>query len=134
MPIFGDDTLGNVKEQHIGFHTCLLTLGHDPLLVVKRNNVVRRKVGHVYICQTCKAREDENVPYQFQAMDTEILVGNLHDFLVREETTVYRLQVKMMIYERVVVQHAHLPPQYGDGLENLHRFRGCIWILPCGCT
>ena len=94
MPIFGDDTLRNVKKQHIGFHACLLSFGHNPLLVVKRNDVVRRKVGHVYICQTCKAREDENIPYQFQAVDTEILVGNLHDFLVSEEATVYRFIIR----------------------------------------
>ena len=134
MTVLGDDTLGNIEKQHICFHACFLPFGHNPLFVIERDDVVRCKIGHVDVCQPCKAGEDENVPYQFQTLDAEILVGYLHDFFVREETTVYRLQVETMIEEGVVKEIATLLCIYGYGFESLHFLDRCIVSAACHST
>ena len=55
MTVLGDDTFRNVKKQHICFHACFLPFGHNPLLVIERYDIVRCKIGHVDVCQTCEA-------------------------------------------------------------------------------
>src|SRR3712207_7234095 len=39
--VFGDDTFGNIQKQDIRLHIRLLPLGHNPLLVIQRNEIGR---------------------------------------------------------------------------------------------
>src|SRR3712207_5552747 len=50
--VFGDDTFGNIQKQDIRLHIRLLPLGHNPLLVIQRNDMFGGKIGYVYVCQT----------------------------------------------------------------------------------
>ena len=62
--VFGNDTLGDVEQQNICFHTRLLPLGHDPLFIIQGNDVVGRKIGNIDIGQACEAGKEENISDQ----------------------------------------------------------------------
>ena len=70
MAVLRNDRSRNVEKQHIGLHARFLSLGHDPLLVVHRHDVVWREVGHVDVSQSGEAGKDEDVPHQLQSLDT----------------------------------------------------------------
>ena len=55
VAVLRDDCSRDVEEQHIGLHACFLSLGHDPLFVVHRHNVVWCEVGHVDVGQSGEA-------------------------------------------------------------------------------
>ena len=93
---------------------------------MERYDIVRCKIGHINVCQTCEAWKDENVSYQFQAVDVQFLVGYLHDFFVREETAIDRLQVETMIEKGVVKEIATLLCIYGYGFE--------LYVVKQKCT
>ena len=60
-----DNLLRNIQKHDVGFHTRLLSLGHNPEFTVKGSlKVVFGQVLHIGKGQTCKAAEDVQIPNQ----------------------------------------------------------------------
>ena len=133
VAVLRDDCSRDVEKQHVGFHARFLSLGHDPLLVVHRHDVVGREVGHVDVSQSGEAGKDEDVPHQLQSLDTQILVGYSKDLFVRQKASIYWLHVEAEIDERIMVENAELSPEEGNRLERLQRLSGRVVRLPDGC-
>lgn len=47
--ILSNDCFGNVQKKDICFHTCFLSLSHNPLLIAKGNDVIGSEIGYIYI-------------------------------------------------------------------------------------
>ena len=70
-----DNLLRNVQKHDVGFHTRLLSLGHNPEFTVKGGlKIVLGQVLHIGKGQARKAAEDVQIPNQFHRLAPELQI------------------------------------------------------------
>ena len=83
--VFIYNLLRNIQEHDVGFHTCLLSLGHNPEFTIKGSlKIVLGQVLHIGKGQARKAAEDVQIPNQLHRLAPELQIQQPADFIFRQ--------------------------------------------------
>ena len=84
------------------------------------------KIGDIYVGKPCETGEDEEITYEFQTGNLYFFIGNAKYFFVCQETSVHRIEVKMMIKEWVLKKITTLEGINRNCFQGLHLFHSSI--------
>ena len=100
--VFIYNLLRNIQEHDVGFHTCLLSLGHNPEFTIKGSlKIVLGQVLHIGKGQARKAAEDIQIPNQLHRLAPELQIQQPADFIFRQIVPVGTFGRYAVIHEGV---------------------------------
>jgi len=132
--ILEDEPFGDVQQNNIYKCASLNTAALDPFDAVQRHDILTLQIGQVNIGKTGEAGEHEKVTDERKTFVVNLLVHKPVELVILEIATVYSLEVKADVGERVVGRQSVADAEEDDRLEGFECFRSSVGVLADLCS